>query len=195
MIARLALTEVESALLSAVVAAGISLVVGILTFWSTRMSRESEESRHAKELERAMTMKLYEQRMAAYPKVWPMTESLRRSVMLRNGAQHLPQYMANALVELDEWGAGDAAMMLSADALEAFYELRESLRAEPERPDGYSDAQMHRIWRAKGDLRSELRRDVALLFEEEKSIKPPSSSKYKARLPDTGRWSEEGFGD
>jgi len=175
----LAISETASALIAAGVAAAVSLVVGGLTYWATIRGHRAERLRLERELQRTMTAKLYDQRMAAYPKVWKITEALRRSSLEAAGAQVSPAYFAPVLAAIDEWAATDGAMILSSDTVDALYEIRRALRDEPDSPAGYTEAQIERMRTAKGRFRRELRRDVQLLFTEEgevgQLIKPPST--------------------
>ncbi len=174
----LGLSDVNVALLSGVVAAVVSLIVGGMTYQATVRGQRAERLRLERELQRTMTAKLYDRRMAAYPKAWKITEALRRSEMLASDAPSDPQYFRDVLTELDHWAATDGAMVLSSDSVKALYEIRRVLRI-PMGSDGYSDEQIESIREAKGNLRRELRRDVELLFTEEADttqlIKPPST--------------------
>lgn len=174
----LALTDAAATMLSAVVAAVVSLAVGLVTYRATTSGHRSERLKLERELQRTMTSKLYDRRMEAYPRAWEISDALRRSRMRAGNAQQDPEYFAKVLAELDQWTATAGAMILSKEAVEASIDMRLALREAPAGPDGYSDEQVERIWRSKGRLRQELRRDVDLLFSEDDGpglIKPPST--------------------
>lgn len=174
----LGLSDVSVALLSGLVAAVVSLIVGGMTYQATVRGQRAERLRLERELQRTMTAKLYDRRMTAYPKAWTITEALRRSNMLASEVRTNPQYFQDVLADLDHWAATDGAMVLSSDSVQALYEVRRVLRI-PMGSDGYSDDQLESIRHAKANLRRELRRDVELLFAEEldgtQLIKPPST--------------------
>jgi hypothetical protein len=175
----LGLTDAEATILSAVVAAVVSLAVGLVTYRATTSGHRTERLKLERELQRTMTSKLYEKRMESYPRAWEISDALRRSRMRSGNAQRDPEYFARVLAELDEWTATAGAMILSKEAVDASIEMRLALREPPATPDGYSEQQMERIWLSKRHLRQELRRDVDLLFTEDSGpglIKPPSTA-------------------
>ncbi len=172
-----ALTGGEVALVSAAVAALVSLAVGVLTFVATVRGHRAENDRLERELQRTMTVKLYDRRMESYPKVWKTTDGLRRSQMIANDARSNPEHFRRLLADLDEWTAGDGAMILSKESVEASHEVRQALRDSPADGTNYSEAQIERAWQAKRRFRQELRRDVELLFNEDggRRLKPVST--------------------
>lgn len=173
-----ALSDIGGALVSGGVATIVSIVVGGLTYEATVRGQRAERIRLERELQRTMTAKLYDRRMAAYPKAWTITEALRRSRMADDGVRSDPQYFHDVLSQLDDWAATDGAMILSSESVQALYELRQLLRL-PMPSGGHDDDHLNELRRSKGQLRRELRRDVELLFTEEAKqaqlIKPPST--------------------
>jgi hypothetical protein len=66
---------------SALIAAGVSLIVSLGIFWSTRYKAASEKERQERELERKLTERLYEKRIEAYPKAFGITQGLRGDIV------------------------------------------------------------------------------------------------------------------
>lgn len=159
--------ELLSGILSAAIAAIVSLIVALVSFLTTRHTLRSEREKFEKELQRSMTVRLYEERLAAYPAAIAITDGLRKSRLFApEGVSE--DYFAAILTRLDAWHSDKAFLLLSQRAVETLYELRRLLRDKPEQSDGYSKAQLEAIWRSKGKFRSALRSDIQLLYEEER---------------------------
>lgn len=154
-------------LISAIVAALVSLLTAMVTYFAQRRALMIEREKFEKQLQRALTEKLYDLRLASYPKALEITEGLRRSRLWSEESKLTEAYLQGILTELDTWNSTRAAFLMSDNGLDALQALRGALRVKPQADGTFTDEQIERIWRAKGRLRSALRNDVILLYGEE----------------------------
>jgi hypothetical protein len=154
-------------ILSAAIAAIISLIVALISFMATRNTLRSEREKTERGLQRNMTEKLYDLRMEIYPEAIAITNGLRKSTLTELGDTLSEAYLKAIQEKLDEWHNAKAFLILSRPAVEELYALRRALREKPA-PDGkYSPEQLERISKAKNAFRRSLRSDIQLLYEEE----------------------------
>jgi hypothetical protein len=161
--------ELITGVLSAVIAAIVSLVIAIISFIANRNTLKSEREKFERELQRNMTARLYDMRLEVYPEAIAITGGLRKTQMATQ-LNLSPDYFKAILSELDEWHGTKAFLLLSRNAVETLYTLRQVLRESPEANGTYSKDQLDRIWRAKGAFRSALRADIQLLYREETEV-------------------------
>lgn len=159
--------ELFTGILSAVIAASISLIVAFISFFANKNELKAEREKLERELQRSMTAKLYEARIEVYPEAIAITDGLRKSRMGSQGDGLSQQYFNDILTRLDVWHSEKAFLLLSWNAVQTLYRLRKVLREKPEMGGAYSQDQLMRIWNAKGAFRSALRSDIQLLYEEE----------------------------
>lgn len=159
--------ELLTGVLSAVIAASISLIVAFISFVANKNELKAEREKLERELQRNMTIKLYEARIEVYPEAIAITDGLRKSRMTSQGDGLSQQYFNEILAKLDAWHSEKAFLLLSWDAVQTLYRLRKVLRAKPDMSGSYSKEQLMQIWRAKGAFRSALRSDIQLLYNEE----------------------------
>ena len=157
----------EAAVLTAVISAIVSLTVTLITVFVSRSTIKAEHEKLERELQRSMTIKLYDVRIKAYPKAVEITEGLRKSHLSKQGETITEDYFKNILNQLDAWHATEVGFIISRNALYKLYALRKALREKPESNGKYSSVQINRIWEAKGNFRAALRADIQLLFREE----------------------------
>jgi hypothetical protein len=157
----------EAAILTAIISAVVSLTVTLITVIASRSNIRAEREKLERELQRSMTVKLYDVRIDAYPRAMQITEGLRRSHIRAQREEAHEGYFKDILNQIDEWHATKAAFIISNNSLHRLYALRNALRKKPEANGKYSAEQMNSIWSAKGDFRAALRADIQLLFKEE----------------------------
>jgi hypothetical protein len=159
--------ELFTGVLSAAIAAVVSLVVALISFVTNKNTLKSEREKFERELQRSMTSKLYDLRLEMYPEAIAITDGLRKSRMTAQ-QPYLPEtYFKEILTKLDEWHSARAFLLLSRSAVDTLYTLRKVLREKPELEGQYSKEQLEKIWKAKGAFRSALRSDIQFLYEEE----------------------------
>lgn len=71
--------ELLVGLLSAAIAATVSVLIALISFVANRNALKSERDRFERELERNMTTKLYSARLEVYPEAIAITDGLRKS--------------------------------------------------------------------------------------------------------------------
>ena len=160
--------EISVPLLSALVAALISLVVGVLTFVATSRSLANQRRMQERELDRRFTQRLYDLRLDSYPRAFEITDRLRGDELF---SPSLTVSDLEAVArDLNEWYRTKAAFVLSDDSMKAWYAIKGVLAKKPA-PDGHhSEESRQAIWHAKNRLRAALRADINLLYIEEAAV-------------------------
>ena len=151
---------------TALIASAISMLAILISSAINSREIKQQDKDTQKQLNRAMTQKLYDLRIKLYPKAFEITEALK---------QYKPPKFANTKEETDhilkllmEWKTGEVSLALSSTSLYFFGRLRKNLRRTPAGTDGFfSREQAQSIHRAKVVFRRSLRRDVGFLFDEE----------------------------
>lgn len=157
--------QLDEKLVSALIAATVSLVVALLSAVASRRALAAERENLERQLQRRFTEKLYDLRLDHYPKIFEVTLKLRGQ-NLKKGSTALTRESTTALAEsLDEW-RGKSGFILSEAALEQFYALRRALRRKPASDGIYSPEQLAEIWRARVGFHHALRADIGLLHDE-----------------------------
>lgn len=159
--------ELLIAILSASIAAAVSLLVALISFVANRNALQAEYRKLERELQREMTAKLYDARLEVYPEAIAITDGLRRSQLAAQDDAVFEDYFRAILFKLDQWHSKKAFLLLSRNAVYTFYHLRKLLREPPELEGRYSPEQLDRIRRAKGEFRLALRSDIQILYREE----------------------------
>lgn len=154
-------------LLSGIIAGIVSIVAAIISYLANRRALAIERQKFEKQLQRRFTEKLYDLRIAVFPKAMEITEGLRKSQLWREDEPLTQDYLDNILLDLDTWHSTKAAFLLSNNSLTAFREVRKAIRDKPKSENEYSEIQIQRIWKAKGKFRAALRNDIVLLYREE----------------------------
>jgi hypothetical protein len=161
---------VNSAFAAAIVAAVVSAVVGAgsvaATFLATRATLRRDHDRQEAEFRRTMTARLYDRRVATYPGLFAATEAFRRSRLSATHDMH--GHLTDAIAEIDRWHASEGLIM-SNRAYEQLLGLREAVRRYLREPAGSDqlDELTDDIWTRKGQLRTAMRGDLGLLFDED----------------------------
>lgn len=158
-------------LVPALVSGVVAFVVGMLTVAATLSSQRLERRKHERQIQREMTLLLYQKRLEAYPRFIQLTEPLRHS-RIAEGVES-PQYFRRIVDDIDEWSAGQAGFLLSLKSLNELYDLRATLSVEPTGPGAvYSAAQLHAISERRKNFRASLRNDLNLVYGEEGDKSP-----------------------
>ncbi|NJL86525.1 MAG: hypothetical protein HC886_11955 [Leptolyngbyaceae cyanobacterium SM1_1_3] len=95
--------ELLVGLLSAAIAAIISLVVAAISYLTNKNALQAERDRFEQELQRNMTTKLYNARLEIYPEAIAITDGLRKSRMGSQAETISQEYFSNLLIKLDQW--------------------------------------------------------------------------------------------
>jgi len=114
-----------------------------------------------------MTARLYDRRVATYPGLFAATDAFRNSRL--NTLPDLHSHLSEAMTQVDNWHATEGGLMLSAPAYHRLLELRLAVRRYLQEPAESDQLELlkYEIWDRKGKLRSAMRADLGLLFDEE----------------------------
>jgi hypothetical protein len=164
--------QLSDEVVSALIAGGVSLLVSLITYLTTKRQMSLEREKLERQLKRQFTERLYDLRLQYYPEAFRITEGLHRS--RTDAEEDLFSYFQSIREQLKRWKAGEASFILSDAALEAFYELQRVLKKNPEKGVVYSETQIDNIWRARNRLRGALRGDLGLLFREDEKYESES---------------------
>lgn len=158
-----------TATLTSVITAAISLVVismsafvSWLTIGAARRTLETQQLA-------SMTAKLYDIRIASYPKGMELTEPLRKS-QLTGDVTLTEDYLNDIASRLDSWYSSEAGFVLSRNSAQRFAALHRAIRESPESNGIYSPEQIDRIVRARREFRMALRADILLLFNDDATL-------------------------
>lgn len=154
-------------LTAAVVSALISLAVALITYVSVVTKIQAETRTLERQLQRQLTDRLYDLRLKHYPQAFVITERLGKQ-----GAdpEKLPALYQQLGRELRDWKSGEPSFLMSEESLQRYYAILEALRANLALGSRYNEQQLERIWQTRTAFRDQLRRDVGLLFDEEKKM-------------------------
>jgi len=155
----------EEKIVTAIIAASVSLVVSLFGALGTWRQLVAQREKLEREIDVRRSEKLYEIRLRVYPKFFEITRVLM-------GASDVDRYSTYKTVrnELKVWRGGEPMLVLSKVALEATYALEVALRANPENgaTRQYSQEQIAKVWKLRQRARGALRRDIGLLFGDDK---------------------------
>lgn len=158
----------SDAVLTAAIAAAVSLLVSLITIWS-------EGKRHEREMTRRSTEKVLDLRLKAYPLVFKITDQVTGHILFSEDKPITPEALHATLEELQEWHRAMAGFLLTPKSIRAYRALREALAARPAESDCYTRRQLEAIWTTKNEFRGALKADLYLLYKEDrKGISPRS---------------------
>jgi hypothetical protein len=168
--------QLADEVVAALIAAGVSIIASLVTYFTTKHQMSLERENLAKQLalerekletqlKRQFTDRLYDLRLKCYPEAFQITEPL--SQVSKIAEEDLYDFYQSVKEQLKAWKEKDASFLMSNDALKMFYEFWQALRKNPEKGNTYSEVQKENIWRARNRFRGALRSDVGLLFEED----------------------------
>jgi len=153
------------AILTAIIAATVSLIVAIISFITNRRSIQSEREKLEREMQRRLTEKLYDLRLESYPKAFEITDLLRGDLIFNKGMTR--KDFLDIRDKLFDWQRTKAAFIMSESALRAFRNLLDKLNMKPESGTTFKESETKEIWRAKNQFRGSLRGDINLIYSEE----------------------------
>jgi hypothetical protein len=156
----------QTATLSSIIAAIVSLVVILISAYVSRLTIMAARTTLEKQQLGSMTAKLYDVRIEEYPKGMEITEALRRT-QLAGDVTLCADYLNNIVSQLDKWYSSKAGFVLSRHSAQCFSELHKAIRVKAETNGMYSPEQIDRMVNARRDFRMALRADILLLFNED----------------------------
>ncbi len=152
-------------LVSALVAGVVALLVSLVSLAYQKKRLVSEEKRSEREEIRRVTERLYDMRLAAYPKAYEITRSLLSHEIEQTGLTR--ELLSSVRHELVDWAPSDASFILSRKSRRSFHVLRQQLDEALKLDNTNITDQVKLIRKARGPFRRNLRRDLRLLFLED----------------------------
>lgn len=141
-----------------------SLVISLVAFFQFYKNQNFQQKQFNKTINRNLTTKLYDLRLEIYPKAFEITDNIYKD----KGGNFDSERLKNVLNELTEWKKGKLNLIISSEALESYYQLRNNLMKNPADKNKYSPEQVDKITNSNNNFRKQLRRDLGFLFKEEK---------------------------
>lgn len=146
------------------VTAMTSLIISLVALFQFYRSQNFQQKQFNKTINRNLTNKLYDLRLEIYPKAFEITDNIYKD----KGGNYNNERLKNSLNELIEWKIGKLNLIISSEALESYYQLRNNLMKNPAYNNNYSPEQIEKITNSNNNFRKQLRRDLGFLFKEEK---------------------------
>lgn len=141
-----------------------SLVISLVALFQFYRNQNFQQKQFNKTINRNLTTKLYDLRLEIYPKAFEITDNIYKD----KGGNFDTERLKNTLNELIEWKKGKLNLIISSEALESYYQLRNNLMKHPANNNNYSAEQIEKITNSNNNFRKQLRRDLGFLFKEEK---------------------------
>ncbi len=141
-----------------------SLVISLVALFQFYRNQNFQQKQFYKTINRNLTTKLYYLRLEIYPKAFEITDNIYKD----KGGNFDTERLKNTLNELIEWKKGKLNLIISSEALESYYQLRNNLMKNPANNNNYSAEQIEKITNSNNNFRKQLRRDLGFLFKEEK---------------------------
>jgi hypothetical protein len=150
-------------MITAIIAALTSLVISFLSLYQALKNQRLQKEQFEKTQKRNLTTKLYDLRLTNYPKAFEITDKIQKV----KGGNFNVQHIENICKELTEWKSGIVSLIISIEALKAYYDLKDALERKPSLGEKFANEQVDKIWKLRNDFRRRLRRDVGFLYKEE----------------------------
>lgn len=141
-----------------------SLVISLIALFQFYKNQSFQQKQVDKNLNRTLGIKLYELRLADYPKAFEITDKIFKS----KGGNYDSNEIKLIVNELIEWKKGRVSLIMSNESIQAFYIFRDSLMKNPANGNLYSLEQVEKITNLNNNFRKQLRRDLGFLFKEER---------------------------
>lgn len=151
--------------LIAVISGTISLLVSFIAYLVARKRMQHENKKLMREIETSYSHKLYEQRVALYPKGY----AIAGKVLRRKKPQLIPDVKDLEYIrfELNAWVEKEAGLFLSVKAIKAYWQFRNQLYKNPARHDGWTEEQAESLMEARDKFRKALREDLGNLYDDQ----------------------------
>jgi hypothetical protein len=150
--------------LASVLSAAVGIGAGIISYFASRFTAQSQLKRARLELNRRSTERLYEARLLAYPLAFEITDSLRGEYLFHAKPTH--EGLGDVYNRLLDWNKRNG-LILSEDAFGKYVRLRTALRATLDPATTLTKDVLNSLSEARRLFRGSLRRDLNLLFTEE----------------------------
>ena len=154
------------------IAGSVSLVVSLIGVLSTLFVQKIQSRNTEKQIRTNVADKLLSLRLEHYPTTFTITEKIQRKkepqrIITRQGLQEINN-------ELIAWKTGIVSLILSKEAIDAFYDLRDTLNMGYAEKENFSREQVEKIMSARDKFRGVLRYDIGFLH-----VRSPRLEKQK----------------
>ncbi|MBB6521144.1 hypothetical protein [Pseudoteredinibacter isoporae] len=148
----------EEKILTTLIAGGVSLIISLIGFISTRMSLQGKKREIEIQIDNIYMQKLYEERLAHYPTALDATKYLTR--VPKNNNSFDRQSVLKIRSQISDWMNGPGGLIASRQLIESGYKLRDCLSSNYEYNNRYSKPQMDKIVNITSQFRRNLRKDI-----------------------------------
>ncbi len=166
----------EDFLNPSIIAALTALVLSLITLFQFFKNQRFQQRQFERLNNRNLTNKLYDLRLDNYPKAFDITDNIFKE----KGGNYNSEQLSKVLKELIKWKKGIVNLIISVEARDSYFQLRDALMKKPSEKDCYSSEQIEKIDIAVKNFRKQLRRDLGFMFREEKERrkKPAGNNLY-----------------
>lgn len=147
-----------------IIAALTALILSLITLFQFFKNQRFQQKQFDKLNNRNLTTKLYELRLENYPKAFDITDSIYKE----KGGIYNPVEVSKAMTDLVDWKKGIVNLIISVEARDSYFVLRDTLMKNPAENGLYSKEQIQKIHSETKNFRKQLRRDLGFMFREEK---------------------------
>jgi hypothetical protein len=151
---------------TAFISALVAIIGAIISFMTNRRAVRAELRKVEIELTRRLTEKLYDRRLDAYPLAFEITDNLRGEHLFT--LEVTREYLEDTRQRLLDWHKKNG-ILLSDETIETYKKLRRAIAKVTQTDVSLSDETLRPIWQAKNDFRTSMRKDLNLLYVEEKN--------------------------
>jgi hypothetical protein len=143
----------SSSMNTALIAGSVSVVIALITYLTTRWKTRQD-------LEGAFASRLQELRITHYPQAFEITERLSKRGEL--DIVDASKLWLNLITDLRHWKSGVPSLIMSRDAIEAYYKVNEALKTTFAKGDHFGQQQVDKIANYRDKFREVLRRDIGI---------------------------------
>ena len=149
-------------ILSALIAACIAFVVGMLTFIAALLAVKGQIKSTMLDLAERYRKTIFDKRIDVYAKVWQITTALSSRRLKLYDANKLEEVIS-VLKQIDKWyNETVGGLLISEESRKCFFQLREMVDELSNNPEKYHEL-YSKVWRRKMNFRISLRSDLLIL--------------------------------
>ena len=147
-----------------IIAAVTALILSLITLFQFFKNQRFQQKQFEKLSNRNLTTKLYDLRLENYPQAFDITDDLFKN----KGGNYDSEQIKDVLKNLLEWKKGVVNLIISVEARDSYFELRDALMKNPANGNSFSSEQITKIDNSTRNFRKQIRRDLGFMFREEK---------------------------
>lgn len=146
------------------IAGGVSSVGFVLTYFAAKRKSQQVLKLSDRELSNKYVEKLYELRIKHYGRAFEITDLLGKQ--FENSKTEVLLHHESCLQSLRDWKKGEVNLVISEEALMAYYKILKALQELPDSGGEFSKKQLESIWECRNLFRKSLRQDLGLLHSQ-----------------------------